>query len=58
MTIGGVSAPVLHAGPQSDFPGQDQINVQIPARLAGAGVMPVQVTANGIAANPVTLTIQ
>ena len=58
VTIGGVSALVFYAGPQSDFPGLDQINVQIPARLAGAGVVLVQVTANGIAANPVTVTIQ
>lgn len=57
-TIGGLSAPVLYSGAQGAFPGLDQINLEIPARLAGKGAVPIQVTAGGIAANPVTITVQ
>ena len=52
VTIGGADAPVLYAGPQGAFPGLDQINVQIPPMLAGEGLVLIQVTANGITANP------
>jgi uncharacterized protein (TIGR03437 family) len=52
-----VSAPVLYAG-SSGFSGVDQVNVQIPASLAGAGTVAVQVTASGIAANTVQIAIQ
>lgn len=58
VTIGGLNAPALYAGAQGAFPGLDQINLEIPARLAGKGVVPIQVTAGGIAANPVTITVQ
>jgi uncharacterized protein (TIGR03437 family) len=56
-TIGGVNAKVLFAGPQST-PGLDQVNVQIPASLAGAGNSLVQLTVSGFLANPVQITIQ
>lgn len=58
VTINGVNAPVLYAGPQGSFAGLDQINVLIPASLAGAGNVNVQVTAGGITANPTQITIQ
>ena len=35
-TIGGVDAPVLFAGPQGEFVGLDQINVQLPVVCGGA----------------------
>jgi uncharacterized protein (TIGR03437 family) len=57
-TIGGVNAPVLYAGPQGGSPGLDQVNVLIPASLAGKGNVNLQLTAGGIPANPVQITIQ
>jgi uncharacterized protein (TIGR03437 family) len=57
VTVNGVNAPVLYAGP-SGFSGVDQVNVQLPASLAGAGQVTLQVTASGIAANAVQIAIQ
>jgi len=58
VTINGVTAPVLYAGPQGGSPGLDQVNVLIPASLAGKGNVNLQLTAGGVAANPVQITIQ
>ena len=57
VTVNGVNTPVLYAG-SSRFSGVDQVNVQIPASLAGAGTVAMQVTASGIAANTVQIAIQ
>jgi uncharacterized protein (TIGR03437 family) len=57
VTIGGVTAKVLFAGPQGTT-GLDQVNVLIPTSLAGAGNANVQLTANGVPANPVQITIK
>jgi len=56
-TVNGVSAPVLYARPGGSA-GQDQVNILLPASLAGTGNLNVQLTAAGIAANPVQITIQ
>ena len=58
VTIGGVPATVTYAGPQGTYAGLDQVNVLIPASLAGKGNVSVQLTANGIASNPVQITIK
>jgi uncharacterized protein (TIGR03437 family) len=58
VTIGGVNATVAYAGEQGSFAGLDQANVLIPPSLAGKGQVTIQLTANGIAANPVNVTIQ
>jgi uncharacterized protein (TIGR03437 family) len=58
VTIGGVKATVLFAGPQGGSPGLDQVNILIPASLAGKGNVNVQLIADGVAANPVQITIQ
>ena len=42
----------------SSFVGVDQVNVQIPPSLAGKGNVNVQVSANGVAANPVQIPVQ
>ena len=55
-TINGVNATVTYAGPVS--PGIDQINILIPAKLSGAGYVNVQVTAEGVQANPVQITLK
>ena len=57
VSIGGVNAPVAYAGPQGNYAGLDQVNVLVPHSLAGAGNVTIQLTANGIAANPVQITI-
>jgi uncharacterized protein (TIGR03437 family) len=57
VTVNGVSTTVLYAGP-SAFSGVDQINVLLPALLAGSGTVALQVTASGIAANTVQVAIQ
>ena len=57
-TVNGVNAPVLYAGPGGSA-GLDQVNILLPASSpAGAGNVNVQLTAAGVAANPVQVTIQ
>jgi uncharacterized protein (TIGR03437 family) len=38
VTVNGVSLPALYSGPQPDFAGLDQINVQLTPELSGSGV--------------------
>src|SRR5262249_13334356 len=38
---GTVPLPVTYAGPQKQIPGLDQINVRLPASLAGAGAVSI-----------------
>lgn len=56
-SIGSSSLRVQFVG-TAGFAGEDQVNVQLPASLAGQGNVTIQVTANDYAANPVNLTIQ
>ena len=58
VSINGVDAPVLFAGAQGGFAGLDQVNVLIPAALAGKGNVNVHLSAGGVLANPVQSTIQ
>jgi uncharacterized protein (TIGR03437 family) len=58
VTIGGVNAPVAYAGAQGPTPGLDQVNVLIPAQLAGSGTVNVVLTAASLAANVVKITIE
>lgn len=57
-TVHGVDAPVAFAGAQPAFVGLDQINISLPAALAGLGESDVVVTVNGQVANIVTLNIR
>jgi uncharacterized protein (TIGR03437 family) len=57
-TVQGVSAQVVYVGPQGSVPGLDQINIQLPASLAGSGNVNIQLTASGVTANQVQITIQ
>ena len=56
--IAGEVVEVLYAGAQSDFPGLDQLNVRLPASLRGAGAVVLELKTDGVAANPVMLTIR
>ena len=57
-TIGGLTAAVDYAGPQGTWAGLEQINVKIPAALAGKGKVEIVVTAGGKRSNPVFISIQ
>ena len=56
--IDGVQAEVLYAGPQGEFLGLDQINVRVPKQLAGAGLVEVVVTVDGVVSNVFQIRIQ
>ena len=48
---------VLFAGPAPCCAGLDQINIQLPDSLAGAGRVPVVVTQNGVTSNIVQVVL-
>jgi uncharacterized protein (TIGR03437 family) len=54
----GTYVPALYAGPQGTYFGLDQLNIQIPQSFAGAGEIVIQVTVDGVLANPVYVTVQ
>ncbi len=58
VKLNGVNAPVQYVGPQLSFAGMDQVVVQIPASVSKMGNVNIQLTAGGVAANPVQVTIQ
>jgi uncharacterized protein (TIGR03437 family) len=58
VTIGGTAMPVMYSGPQPQYAGEDQVNVQLPSSLAGTGQVTVSVTVDSVAANDVTITFQ
>ncbi len=57
VTIGGVTVTVTFAGPATCCDGLEQINVQLPASLAGAGRVPVVLTAGGQTSNTVQVVL-
>lgn len=56
-TVQGVTATVTYAGRHPDYEGLDQVNLIIPPQLAGAGLVNLQLTANGQTSNTVTFRI-
>jgi len=58
VTINGISLPALYAGPQPNFAGLDQINVQLTPELAGSGVSNIVVKVDQHQANAVTVDIR
>lgn len=54
-TIGGDNSQVYYAGKQGEFEGLDQINIGLPRSLSGRGEVTVNLTVEGVAANPVTI---
>ncbi len=58
VTIGGIPAQILYVGAQPSYPGLDQLNVVIPAALAGAGDVPAVLTVNGQTANAVVVNVR
>jgi uncharacterized protein (TIGR03437 family) len=57
-TVGGVIAAVTYSGPQGTYPGLDQVNLLIPASVAGQGRVSVVVTAAGKTSNPVYVVVR
>jgi hypothetical protein len=53
-----VALPVAYFGAQAQFPGLDQVNLEVPASLAGAGLVNLTITVDGAAANMVTFDIE
>jgi uncharacterized protein (TIGR03437 family) len=58
LTINGVSAPVLYAGPAPNYLGLDQVNVGLPLGLRGSGEVTVALTVDGQDSNVVTINIR
>jgi uncharacterized protein (TIGR03437 family) len=59
VMIGNQRVPLLlYAGAQGQFEGFDQMNVQIPNSLAGAGVVNIVATVNGVTSNTVQIELQ
>ena len=63
-TINGQNLPVLFAGAQGQYTGEDQINVQVPHGLAGSGTVSLVLTVHGTvdnttaSSNAVTIDIE
>jgi len=59
VTAGGANIPVLYAGPAPGYAGEDQVNIgPLPSSLAGQGSINIILTADGVAANTVTVVIK
>jgi uncharacterized protein (TIGR03437 family) len=60
VQVGNRSLPAVYVGPQGQYPGLDQLNVQLPTSLAGSGVVNVVVKTQdtGATSNVVTIAIQ
>jgi uncharacterized protein (TIGR03437 family) len=57
-TIGGATASVVFAGAQGEFPGLDQVNVQVPDSLRGRGEIALAITVDGQTTNTVTINVR
>jgi uncharacterized protein (TIGR03437 family) len=55
--IGGTSVPVLYAGAQPEWDGLDQINIELPPTLRGAGEVDVVIEAGGVLSNTARIQI-
>jgi uncharacterized protein (TIGR03437 family) len=56
--IGGTLVNVLYAGAQPNYPGLDQVNLQLSSQLRGRGNVPIVLTVGGTAANVVTVSVR
>jgi uncharacterized protein (TIGR03437 family) len=58
VTIGSHKLPATYAGAAPNYAGEDQVDVLLPASLAGSGTVNVSVTVSGTVSNVVTVDIQ
>jgi uncharacterized protein (TIGR03437 family) len=56
-TLGGTALQLFYAGAQGTYPGLDQVNVLLDRSLIGQGQLVLQLTVDGVAANPVVVDI-
>jgi len=56
VVMGGRVVPAEYIFPEPDFPGLDEIRVNVPADLRGAGTVDLYVQSDGRASNPVAIT--
>lgn len=57
-TIGGVDSPVIGAGPVQGSVGLDEVDVSLPATLAGRGEVDLRLTVDGKGANTVRVSFK
>jgi len=55
--VDGASVPILYAGAQPEWDGLDQINIELPLTLRGAGEVDVVVEAGGVLSNTARIQI-
>ena len=58
VQIGGKTLAPAYAGAAPGYPGEDQVNVQLPYSLEGSGTTAVTVTVAGQQSNSVIIQIQ
>ena len=58
VKFGSTVVTPTYAGPQGQFPGLDQVNVQLPLSLHGAGTVDVAVVVDSAASNAVKIEVQ
>ena len=58
VRIAGMDFSAAYAGPQGQYPGLDQVNVELARSLAGAGQVDVTMHADGISSNAVILVFK
>ena len=58
VTLGGTVLQVSYAGAQGTYAGLDQVNVLLDRSLIGGGPLTLQLTVDGVAANPVVVNIR
>jgi uncharacterized protein (TIGR03437 family) len=58
VAIGAVRIQPTYAGPHTQVPGLDQVNVPLPLTLRGIGLTNVSVTVDGVTSNAVQVLIQ
>lgn len=57
-TIGDTPVEVVYSGPQNQYEGLDQVNLRLPASLAGRGEVEVALWVDGQRANTVRINVQ
>jgi uncharacterized protein (TIGR03437 family) len=58
VAVAGGRAQVLYAGPQSEYPGLDQVNILVPDNLRGAGTVDLTLNVAGKDANVVQVAFR
>jgi uncharacterized protein (TIGR03437 family) len=58
VSVGGVSVTPQYAGAQPQYPGMDQVNILLPAALAGRGSLTIDLSVAGLHANPVAINVK